>query len=117
LTELKKRCSLKKKKGGDFMAKVSGPLLSMRAKGSVFGTLTYSERATGAVVGKKSVTPAHDTPGANAAEAAFSDAVRDWDDLTPDERREYNNRASQSDESVSGRCLFFRDRISEAYSH
>lgn len=93
------------------MAKVAGPLLSLRANGSVYGMLTYSEKPGGTVLGKKGITPPHKSAGADEAKENFADAARLWDALTDEQKALYNHMATFEEKWMSGRCLFFKNYL------
>jgi hypothetical protein len=84
------------------MAKVKAPLFSESASGTI-GGLTYKDNGYGAVVGRRSITPALLTPKQSAHRVSFTLAQHAWITLDENTKTAWNNLAMPP---LTGRNLF-----------
>lgn len=98
------------------MAKVSGPLHSLDARGNLGGQVQYrgGRRGTHAYRPANPATLNQKAP--SEAQTATRDAYRRalglWRALAPSERQGYDDRATAGGEALSGWNLFLRERMS-----
>ena len=91
------------------MAKVTGPLLSVEAKGSIAKNLTFSERKTGSQVRFQKKQKDVLTSDRVEHRARFLEAVASWHALTEEEKLTYNQRAK--DLMMTGYNLYLREYL------
>jgi len=92
------------------MPKLTGPLLSLRASGSVAKNLTYSERKTGSLARWQKKQKDVLTSERVEWRARFLQAVAAWHALTENEKEVYNEEAERL--TMTGYNLFLKKYLS-----
>jgi len=77
------------------MAKTEGPLLSVRAHGSIGNILTFQGRKHFQHSHKKALPTNPRTPAQIADRLLFANAVAGWQALTTEQKQVYNNMSAQ----------------------
>jgi len=72
------------------MAKVRGPLMSLRASGTLGSTLTYQQRASGSVVYSRTVPYDTKHPFQMAIRGYVTQAVEYWQKMSPEYKTKWN---------------------------
>ena len=89
------------------MAKVTAPLASIGASGSVHGTLTFSQRKSGQQVRFQKKQKDYVNDARQAARANYSAAVAAWRAMTTEEKAVYFTRAENM--PMTGYNLFVKE--------
>jgi len=91
------------------MSKLIGPLLSLKASGSIAGNLTFSERKTGSQVRFQKKQKDVLTSDRVAHRARFLEAVASWNVLSEEEKLDYKHRAVSL--AMTGYNLYLKEYL------
>ena len=91
------------------MPKSIGPLLSLKASGSIAGNLTFSERKTGSQVRWQKKQKDVLTSDRVEHRARFLEAVASWNALSEEEKLDYKQRAVSL--ALTGYNLYLKEYL------